>query len=80
MRCRLQYEDQTIGGCHVHAFVAEDRSYPLTHKQREHSLNLSICTSKDLHISGDCHTAIKFITNIVGQEIIARYASRFYHF
>ena len=40
----------------------------------------SIRISKNLRICGDCHTATKFITKIVGREIIARDASRFHHF
>ena len=36
--------------------------------------------SKNLRICGDCHTATKFITKIIGREIIARDASRFHHF
>ena len=40
----------------------------------------SIRISKNLRICGDCHNATKFITKIVGREIIARDASRFHHF
>ena len=40
----------------------------------------SIRISKNLRICGDCHTATKFITKILGREIIARDASRFHHF
>jgi len=35
---------------------------------------------KNLRICGDCHTAIKFISKVVGREIIVRDASRFHHF
>ena len=40
----------------------------------------SLRISKNLRICGDCHTATKFMTKIVGREIIARDASRFHHF
>lgn len=33
-----------------------------------------------LHLCGDCHTASKFITQIVGREIIVRDANRFHYF
>jgi pentatricopeptide repeat protein len=36
--------------------------------------------SKNLRVCGDCHSAIKFISNIVGREIIVRDANRFHHF
>lgn len=35
---------------------------------------------KNLRVCGDCHTAMKFISKIVGQEIILRDAIRFHHF
>jgi len=35
---------------------------------------------KNLRVCGDCHTASKFITQIVGREIIVRDANRFHHF
>eukprot|EP01018_Ginkgo_biloba_P022114 Gb_05939 [translate_table: standard] len=35
---------------------------------------------KNLRMCGDCHMAIKFISKIVGQEIIVRDANRFHHF
>ncbi|KDP40184.1 hypothetical protein JCGZ_02182 [Jatropha curcas] len=36
--------------------------------------------TKNLRICGDCHTAFKFISGIVGREIIVRDNSRFHHF
>ncbi|KAK7272818.1 hypothetical protein RIF29_13858 [Crotalaria pallida] len=36
--------------------------------------------TKNLRICGDCHSAIKFISRIVGREIIVRDNSRFHHF
>eukprot|EP01018_Ginkgo_biloba_P008845 Gb_31599 [translate_table: standard] len=35
---------------------------------------------KNLRVCGDCHTAIKFISNIVNRQIVVRDASRFHHF
>lgn len=40
---------------------------------------LPIRIVKNLHVSGECHTATKFISKIVDREIIVRDASRFYH-
>eukprot|EP01018_Ginkgo_biloba_P034075 Gb_04450 [translate_table: standard] len=36
--------------------------------------------TKNLRVCGDCHTATKFISKIVEQEIIVRDANRFHHF
>ncbi|XP_057866931.2 pentatricopeptide repeat-containing protein At3g26782, mitochondrial [Cryptomeria japonica] len=38
-----------------------------------------ICITKNLRVCIDCHTATKFITKIVGREIIMRDANRFHH-
>ncbi|KAG0598862.1 hypothetical protein M758_12G106600 [Ceratodon purpureus] len=35
---------------------------------------------KNLRVCPDCHTATKFISKIVGREIVARDANRFHHF
>jgi hypothetical protein len=35
---------------------------------------------KNLQVCGDCHTATKFTTKIVGRRIIVRDANRFHHF
>ncbi|KAB2617573.1 pentatricopeptide repeat-containing protein [Pyrus ussuriensis x Pyrus communis] len=35
---------------------------------------------KNLRVCGDCHSWIKFVTKVVGREIIARDAKRFHHF
>jgi pentatricopeptide repeat protein len=35
---------------------------------------------KNLRVCGDCHSAIKFISNIVGRELVVRDANRFHHF
>ena len=36
--------------------------------------------TKNLRICGDCHSAIKFISGIVGREIIVRDKNRFHRF
>lgn len=40
----------------------------------------SIRIFKNLRVCGDCHSWIKFVSNVVGREIIARDAKRFHHF
>ncbi|KAL4561083.1 hypothetical protein LXL04_033245 [Taraxacum kok-saghyz] len=35
---------------------------------------------KNLRVCGDCHTVLKFVSGIVGREIVVRDASRFHHF
>ncbi|CAN1143702.1 Pentatricopeptide repeat-containing protein At2g25580 [Linum perenne] len=35
---------------------------------------------KNLRVCGDCHTAVKIISKIVGRELIMRDAKRFHHF
>ncbi|KAF5738041.1 pentatricopeptide repeat-containing protein [Tripterygium wilfordii] len=35
---------------------------------------------KNLRVCGDCHNWIKFVSKVVGREIIARDAKRFHHF
>eukprot|EP01018_Ginkgo_biloba_P026381 Gb_16448 [translate_table: standard] len=36
--------------------------------------------TKNLRVCGDCHNATKFISKVVGREIILRDANRFHHF
>eukprot|EP01018_Ginkgo_biloba_P016390 Gb_13227 [translate_table: standard] len=40
----------------------------------------SIRVMKNLRVCGDCHTAAKFISKIVGREVIIRDVIRFHHF
>jgi len=35
---------------------------------------------KNLRVCGDCHTASKFISKLVGRELVVRDASRYHHF
>ena len=47
-------------------------------------LNTSVGTTlrviKNLRVCGDCHAATKFISKIVGREIVVRDVSRYHHF
>eukprot|EP01018_Ginkgo_biloba_P030422 Gb_19924 [translate_table: standard] len=43
-------------------------------------LGTTIYITKNLRVCGDCHHAIKFMSKIVGREIIVRDAKRFHHF
>ncbi|KAF3439182.1 hypothetical protein FNV43_RR17457 [Rhamnella rubrinervis] len=40
----------------------------------------SIRIFKNLRVCGDCHSWIKFVSKVVGREIVARDAKRFHHF
>lgn len=42
--------------------------------------NTTIRIMKNLRVCNDCHTAIKFISKLVGREIIVRDTTRFHHF
>jgi hypothetical protein len=35
---------------------------------------------KNLRICGDCHNAFKFMSKVVGREIVVRDGKRFHHF
>ncbi|KAH9289529.1 hypothetical protein KI387_033646 [Taxus chinensis] len=40
----------------------------------------SIRIMKNLRVCGDCHTATKFISKVVGRQIVLRDVNRFHHF
>jgi pentatricopeptide repeat protein len=42
--------------------------------------NTTIRIFKNLKVCGDCHSWIKFVTKVIGREIIARDAKRYHHF
>lgn len=42
--------------------------------------NTTLRIMKNLRVCNDCHAAIKFISKVVGREIIVRDATRFHHF
>lgn len=44
------------------------------------SVRSPIRVIKNLRVCGDCHTALKIISKIVGRELIIRDAKRFHHF
>jgi len=44
------------------------------------SPGMSIRITKNLRVCGDCHSATKFISKIVGRKIIVRDWNRFHHF
>ncbi|XP_057852607.1 pentatricopeptide repeat-containing protein At1g08070, chloroplastic [Cryptomeria japonica] len=44
------------------------------------SSGTTIRVVKNLRVCSDCHTATKFISKIVGREIVVRDANRFHHF
>uniref|UniRef100_A0A2P2J2Y0 Putative pentatricopeptide repeat-containing protein At5g09950 n=1 Tax=Rhizophora mucronata TaxID=61149 RepID=A0A2P2J2Y0_RHIMU len=35
---------------------------------------------KNLRVCGDCHSAFKYISKIVGRQIVLRDSNRFHHF
>ncbi|GAV68579.1 PPR domain-containing protein/PPR_2 domain-containing protein/DYW_deaminase domain-containing protein [Cephalotus follicularis] len=47
---------------------------------RTSNKNTTIRIFKNLRVCGDCHTWIKFVSKVVGRDIIARDAKRFHHF
>lgn len=42
--------------------------------------NTTLRIMKNLRVCNDCHSAIKFISSLVGREIIVRDTTRFHHF
>ncbi|KAJ8747385.1 hypothetical protein K2173_001644 [Erythroxylum novogranatense] len=40
----------------------------------------TIRIKKNIRICGDCHTAFKFVSNVLGREIVVRDINRFHHF
>ncbi|XP_059624359.1 pentatricopeptide repeat-containing protein At2g22070 [Cornus florida] len=42
--------------------------------------NTTLRIMKNLRVCNDCHTAIKFISKLVGREIVVRDVTRFHHF
>jgi hypothetical protein len=43
-------------------------------------LGATIRVFKNLRICGDCHNALKFMSKVVGSEIVVRDGKRFHHF
>eukprot|EP01018_Ginkgo_biloba_P019743 Gb_26052 [translate_table: standard] len=73
----------------LHDMEHEDKEHSIRHHSEKLAIVFGlICTSpetpirvmKNLRVCGDCHNATKFISKIVGREIIVRDANRFHHF
>ncbi|BBG99335.1 hypothetical protein Prudu_008989 [Prunus dulcis] len=73
----------------LHDMESEHKEYSLsTHSEKlavafglmKLPLGATIRVFKNLRICGDCHTAIKFMSRVVGRDIIVRDAKRFHHF
>eukprot|EP01018_Ginkgo_biloba_P015181 Gb_08060 [translate_table: standard] len=73
----------------LHDVEKEDKEHFLGYHSEKLAIAfglISICPgtpiriTKNLRVCGDCHSAIKFISKIVGREIIVRDANRFHNF
>eukprot|EP01018_Ginkgo_biloba_P006145 Gb_32913 [translate_table: standard] len=73
----------------LHDMEHEDKEHSICHHSEKLTIVFGlICMSpetpiqvmKNLRVCGDCHNATKFISKIVGREIIVRDANRFHHF
>jgi len=69
--------------------VEEQKEHLLRHHSEKLALAFGLINAppgapirivKNLRVCGDCHTAMKFVSKIVGREIILRDAIRFHHF
>lgn len=82
------------GYCPDSSFVLHDvDEEEKVHSLRYHSEKLAVAyglvklpegvpirVMKNLRVCGDCHSAIKLISKVMGREIILRDANRFHHF
>eukprot|EP01018_Ginkgo_biloba_P025618 Gb_32099 [translate_table: standard] len=73
----------------LHDVEEEDKEHSLCHHSEKLAVAFGLISTpqgtpirvvKNLRACGDCHSAIKFISDIVGREIIIRDANRFHHF
>eukprot|EP01018_Ginkgo_biloba_P026789 Gb_37516 [translate_table: standard] len=73
----------------LHDVDQEQKKHSLLYHSEKLAISFGlICTPpgtpiriiKNLRVCGDCHTATKFISNIIGREIVVRDAKRFHHF
>eukprot|EP01018_Ginkgo_biloba_P015301 Gb_10775 [translate_table: standard] len=69
--------------------VEEDKEDALWHHSEKLAISFGLINTcpgtpiriiKNLRVCGDCHTATKFISKIVGREIFLRDINRFHHF
>lgn len=73
----------------LHDVDEEEKAHSLRHHSEKFAVvfgllklpeGVPIRVMKNLRVCGDCHTAIKLISNLTGREIILRDANRFHHF
>lgn len=73
----------------LHDMDNEEKEYNLTHHSEKIAIAFALLSipkgepirvMKNLRVCGDCHVAIKYISEITNSEIIVRDSSRFHHF
>ncbi|CAK9214662.1 unnamed protein product [Sphagnum troendelagicum] len=73
----------------LHDIEEEEKVLHLCHHSEKLAIGFGLISTppgtplrifKNLRVCGDCHTATKFITKLVGRRIIVRDAKRFHHF
>eukprot|EP01018_Ginkgo_biloba_P014909 Gb_35786 [translate_table: standard] len=73
----------------LHDVEEEDKEHSLCHHSEKLAIAFGLISItpgrpirvvKNLRVCGDCHVAIKFISKIVGRNIVVRDANRFHHF
>ncbi|XP_012572382.1 pentatricopeptide repeat-containing protein At2g41080 [Cicer arietinum] len=73
----------------LHDMDIEEKEYNLTHHSEKLAIAFALMTipkgepirvMKNLRVCGDCHIAIKYISEMKNREIIVRDSSRFHHF
>ncbi|XP_057422407.1 pentatricopeptide repeat-containing protein At2g41080 [Lotus japonicus] len=73
----------------LHDMDNEEKEYNLTHHSEKLAIAFALMSTpegvpirvmKNLRVCGDCHVAIKYISEIKKSEIIVRDSSRFHHF
>ncbi|KAH9326989.1 hypothetical protein KI387_007167 [Taxus chinensis] len=73
----------------LHDVEDEQKEFSLSHHSEKLAIAFGILNTipgttirvvKNLRVCGDCHTAIKFISDIVKRKIVVRDANRFHHF
>jgi len=73
----------------LHDIEEEEKVLHLCHHSEKLAIGFGLISTppgtplrifKNLRVCGDCHTAIKLITKLVGRRIIVRDAKRFHHF
>ncbi|KAL5570894.1 hypothetical protein UlMin_020491 [Ulmus minor] len=85
---KLQGYEPDIGSV-LHDMDIEEKEYNLAHHSEKLAIAFALMNTpegmpirvmKNLRICGDCHVAIKYISEIKNREIIVRDVSRFHHF